>query len=125
MSTAGDKLLLVANVANRNYGVPDRSRNRKRPLVIKRGYLDEDEFIVHLPEGYVPETWMLPVKEETKFGTYTISIEPLEPGVLVYKRRLLIKSGEYPKEDYKLYRDFRKKVARYDNSKIVLSKKES
>ncbi|MDF0715675.1 DUF3857 and transglutaminase domain-containing protein [Muricauda sp. 334s03] len=125
LTIAGDKLLLVPNVSNRNYGVPDRSRNRKRPLVIKRGYLDEDEFIIHLPEGYIPETWMLPVKEETKFGVYAISIEPVEPGIIVYKRKLLIKSGEYPKEDYKLYRDFRKKVARYDNSKIVLSKKES
>lgn len=125
LTIAGDKLLLVPNVSNRNYGVPDRSRNRKRSLVIKRGYLDEDEFIIHLPEGYVPETWMQPVKEETKYGTYAISIEPEEPGVIVYKRKLLIKSGEYPKEDYKLYRDFRKKVARHDNSKIVLSKKES
>ncbi|MEC8830909.1 MAG: DUF3857 domain-containing protein, partial [Bacteroidota bacterium] len=125
LSSAGDKLLLAPNLSNRNLGVPDRSRNRKLPLLIRRGYLDEDEFIIHLPDGYLPETWMLPVKEETKFGSYAISIESKEPGVILYKRRLLIKSGQYPKEDYKLYRDFRKKVARYDNAKIVLTRKES
>lgn len=95
------------------------------PLVISRGYLDEDEFTIHLPEGYVPETLLFPVNEETKFGSYSVSVEPKESGVLVYKRRLLIKSGEYLKEDYKLYRDFRKKVAGYDNGKIILTKKES
>lgn len=125
LSSAGDKLLFAPNISNRNLGVPDRVRNRKMPLVISRGYLDEDEFTIHLPEGYVPETLLLPVNEETKFGSYSVSVEPKEPGVLVYKRRLLIKSGEYPKEDYKLYRDFRKKVAGYDNGKIILTKKES
>ena len=125
LSSAGDKLLFAPNISNRNLGVPDRVRNRKMPLVISRGYLDEDEFTIHLPEGYVVETFMLPVEEDTKFGSYAISVEPKESGILVYKRRLLIKSGEYPKEDYKLYRDFRKKVAGYDNAKIVLSKKRS
>ncbi|RIV38230.1 DUF3857 domain-containing protein [Flagellimonas lutimaris] len=125
LTTAGDKLLLAPNLSNRNLGVPDRCRDRKRPLVLKRGYLDEDEFIIHLSAGYTPETWVKPFKEETKFGSYSVAIEPKESGVILYKRKLLIKSGEYSKEDYKLYRDFRKKVARYDNTKIVLSKKES
>ncbi|MBR9856059.1 MAG: hypothetical protein GYB37_16070, partial [Algicola sp.] len=125
LSTAGDKLLLVPNVSNRDFSVPDRVRNRKRVLVISRGYLDEDVFTIRLPKGYLPETWILPVKEETKFGSYSVSIEPLEPGVILYKRKLLVKSGEYPKEDYNLYRDFKKRVARHDNLKIILSKKES
>lgn len=125
LTTAGDKLLLTPNLSNRNLGVPDRSRDRKRPLVLRRGYLDEDEFTIHLPAGYTPETWVKPVKEDTKFGFYSVVIEPKDPGVILYKRKLLIKSGEYLKEDYELYRDFRKKVARYDNTKIVLRKKES
>ncbi len=125
LSSAGDQLLLIPNVANRNLNVPDRCRDRKRALVINRGYLDEDEFIIRLPEDYFMESRILPIKEETKFGSYSVSIETVEPGVLLYKRKLLIKSGEYPKEDYEPYRDFRKKIARYDNAKIVLSKKES
>lgn len=125
LSNAGGKLLLIPNVANRSLNVPERCRDRKRALVINRGYLDEDEFIIRLPDDYFMESRMLPIKEETKFGSYSVSIETVEPGVLLYKRKLLIKSGEYPKEDYELYRDFRKKVARYDNAKIVLGKKES
>jgi Transglutaminase-like enzymes, putative cysteine proteases len=123
LSTADEKFLFSPNVYNRNLAVPDRSRNRKTPVVISRGYLDEDEFTIHLPEGYVPETWMLPVQLENKFGSYSISITPDEKGFILYKRKLLIKSGTYPKEDYEDYREFRKKVARYDNAKIVLIKK--
>lgn len=125
LSTANEKFLFSPNIYNRNLAVPERSRNRKRPLVISRGYFDEDEFIIHLPEGYVPETWMLPLQLENKFGNYSISIEPLEQGAVLYKRKLLIKSGKYPKEDYEAYREFRKKVARYDNAKIVLIKKDT
>ncbi len=123
LSAVDEKFLFSPNIYNRNLAVPDRSRNRKRPVVISRGYLDEDEFTIHLPEGYVPETWMLPVQLENKFGTYSISIEPQEEGTVLYKRKLLIKSGMYPKEDYEDYREFRKKIARYDNAKIVLIKK--
>ncbi len=125
LTTAGDNLMFAPNVFNRNLAVPDRVRNRKRELVIDRGYLDEDEFTIHLPENYVPETWVQSATEESKFGTYSILITPKGPKSLLYKRKLLIKSGKFPKEDYEAYREFRKKVARYDNSKIILTKKES
>ena len=125
LTTAGNNLMFAPNVFNRNLAVPDRVRNRKRELVIDRGYLDEDEFTIHLPENYVPETWVQSATEESKFGTYSISITPKGPKSLLYKRKLLIKSGKFPKEDYEEYREFRKKVARYDNSKIIQTKKES
>lgn len=124
LSSAGDKLLLIPNVSNRNLNVPVRVRNRKRALVVKRGFLDEDEFTIRLPKGYMLETGILPIKVESKYGSYSVFIETLEPGTILYKRRLLVKSGKYPKEEYSQYRDFRKKVARYDNMKVVLIKKE-
>lgn len=122
LSNTDGKLLFAPNLANRNTHVPERSRNRERALVISRGYLDEDEFTIHLPKGHKAETLFEPISLETKFGSYEVTLESKEPEVLVYNRRLLIKSGRYSKEDYKLYRDFRKQVARYDNSRIILTK---
>lgn len=122
MSPADGKLLFAPNISNRNLAVPERCRNRKRDLVISRGYLDEDEFTIHLPENFKPETLIQPVSLETKFGSYKIILEHKEPGILQYNRKLLIKSGKYSKEDYELYRNFRKQIARYDNSRIVLTK---
>ncbi len=123
LSLTDGKLLFAPNLANRNLAVPERSRNRKTDVVIARGYLDEDKFVVHLPEGYKPETLINPVKLETKFGTYEMSVKETEPGILSYQRKLLIKSGSYSKEEYKPYRDFRKQIARYDNSRIILTQK--
>ena len=116
---------MKAEVKQQNFLSDLQAASEEREVVIKRGYLDEDEFLINLPEGYIPESLMLPVRVETKFGTYSMSILPKEPGIMLYKRKLLVKSGQYPKEDYDAYRDFRKTIARYDNTKIILTKKQS
>ncbi|WP_396590546.1 DUF3857 domain-containing transglutaminase family protein [Allomuricauda sp. R78024] len=122
LSRTEEKFLFAPNISNRNLAIPERCRNRKRDLVIFRGYLDEDEFTIHLPENFKPETLIKPINLETKFGDYQVVLKEKAPGVLQYKRKLLIKSGRYAKEDYESYRNFRKKIARYDNSRIVLTK---
>ncbi|MBO0331537.1 DUF3857 domain-containing protein [[Muricauda] lutisoli] len=122
LSSVNEQLILAPNAFNRNLLVPTRVRNRSMEMVISRGYLDEDEYVIYLPEGVSPENLLDPIEVESKFGSYYASLEQVEPGVLKYQRKLLIKSGRYSKEDYKLYRDFRRKVARNDNAKIILNK---
>jgi len=122
LSAANEKLILPLNVFNRNLMVPSRVRNRKKDMVISRGYMDEDEYLIYLPDRFEPEDLLKPINIENKFGVYETALHIVEPGILKYKRKLLIKSGSYSKEDYNLYREFRKKVARSDNAKIILSK---
>ena len=122
-STTGDRLIFVVNAFNKNSYVPSRYRNRKLSLQINRGYLDEDEFILHTPKGYDIEAFPNDELIENKFGTYQIQFIKNEDNTVTYKRKLFIKEGAYPKEDYDSYRDFRKDVSRLDNSKIVLIKK--
>ncbi|SDQ29216.1 DUF3857 domain-containing protein [Flagellimonas zhangzhouensis] len=123
LSSANDQLILILNVFNRNLRVPSKVRNRQKDVVISRGYLDEDEYLIHLPEGFEPEELMKPKRIDNKFGTYEVALEKVDSNTLRYKRKLLVKSGNYPKEDYEKYRDFRKKVVRGDNTKILLNKK--
>lgn len=122
LSSVDGKLMFAPNIGNRNLHVPERIRSRKRDLLISRGYLDEDEFLIHLPEGYEPESLLGTTKLDTKFGLYEIELSEKQTGILLYKRKLLIKSGRYSKEDYKAFRDFRKQIARHDNSRIILTK---
>lgn len=121
VSFNGDRLLFHLNAFNRNRFVPDRYSSRKLPLRIDRGYLDKDKFEFQIPEGYkieaVPENRSI----QNKFGEYNIQIES-NGEKIVFKRKLLIKNGEYPKNQYAAYRDFRKQVSRGDNAKIVLIK---
>jgi len=77
---------------------------------------------IKLPEGYVLEFLPEVVQIDTKFGTYELRVEKLNEETLLYHRKYALKEGVYPKEDYKLYRSFRKKVAKYDNMRIELKK---
>lgn len=123
-SIVGNDMLLKINPFDANNFVPDRYRDRKQDFEISRGYLDETEFIIKLPDTYhltsLPDSTVV----ETKFGTYTMQAEKYEGDdhALRYKRKLLIKKGRYSKDEYDQYRNFRRSVAKSDNMKIILSK---
>lgn len=123
-SISGNRILFTVNTFNNNGYVPNRHRNRKLPFEIQRGFLDEDEFTIQLPEGYMIEA--IPEEKiiDTNFGTYKVSFKKdIETNSIVYTRKLLIKKGFYPKEKYAAYRDFRKQTARADDAQVVLVKK--
>ena len=41
----------------------------------------------------------------------------------LFSKTIAIKEGVYPKEDYKLYRSFRRSIAKYENLRIAIIKK--
>jgi hypothetical protein len=120
---SGERMLFEINAFNKYSNVPKRYRNRKLPLEISRGFHDLDEYFITLPENYVIEALDNPVLIENKFGKYQFSIEKISDTELKYSRELFIKKGTYAKDEYRSYRDFRKKIAKNDNTKIVLIKK--
>jgi hypothetical protein len=119
---SGNRMLFRINAFNVNDLVPKRIRNRKLPLEIQYGFTDVDEVIIDLPENYRIEAMPEKKEIETKFGTYTISIDILNDRQIKYNRELIIKQGLYTVEDYDKYRKFQKKITQQDNSKIVLIK---
>ena len=123
LSKAGERILFAPNMLNRNEYVPKRNKDRNRDIVIKRGYLDEDDFIIELPKGYKVEANLKPTKLNNEFGEFEVSVEQLSESKLNYKRRLLIKPGNFPSNSYENYRNFRKTISRVDASKIVFIKK--
>ncbi|KQC29859.1 DUF3857 domain-containing transglutaminase family protein [Flagellimonas eckloniae] len=122
-SKTNNRILFKINAFNNNDYVPNRYRSRKQAVEVQRGFLDEDEFEVQLPEGYLVESIPSPVSIENEFGHYKITMDhDSENGLINYRRSWLLKSGLYPKEKYGAYRDFFKKVASGDNAQIVLLK---
>ncbi|WP_347922805.1 DUF3857 domain-containing protein [Pontimicrobium sp. SW4] len=117
-----ESIIFSPNIFNKNTFVPDRYRNRQFNMEIQRGYLDVDTFEIEIPENYMIEGLPESVTEENKFGEYVIDFL-IKDNTIIYKRKLLIKKGEYSKEDYNLYRDFRRKVSKLDKSIIVLKSK--
>ncbi len=121
-SKSDNRLVFVANALNNPQNVPRRYRNRKFPLEISRGYLDEDEFKISIPENYKIESLPNSIDLDTKFGSYSLGFESVGGEILV-KRRILIKKGTYLSSDYNAYRSFKRNVSKMDNSKIVIIKK--
>ncbi|MFS4494890.1 DUF3857 domain-containing protein [Maribacter sp. 2308TA10-17] len=123
VSMAGDRWLVVPNMFNRYGNIPKRIRNRNREVELKRGFIDEDEFIFEIPENMEIETLFTPIDFTTDFGEYMAEAEKISENKIKYKRRFLFKSGKYSKDRYNEFRDFIKQIARHDNNKIVLIKK--
>ncbi|MCF7569543.1 DUF3857 domain-containing protein [Sabulilitoribacter arenilitoris] len=120
-SINGDRLIFAPNAFNKNSFIPNRYRNRKLPVEIQRGYLDEDSFSYTIPNEYVIESLPENVSIKNKFGEYFI--EFIQDGnKILYNRKLKILKGKYPKLEYDLYRNFRKKISKMDNYKIILKK---
>ncbi|UMB60128.1 DUF3857 domain-containing protein [Lutibacter sp. A80] len=120
---SGERMIVPINAFNVFEGVPKRIRNRKLPIVLSRGFYDVDEVEVELPDDYKIEAIAESVEIDSEFGMYKLTIEKVSDKILKYKREILIKSGNYPKDFYDNFRDFLKKIAKNDKSKIVLLKK--
>ena len=86
-------------------------------------FKDLSKYEIKIPEGYVL-TVLPPEKElKTKFGTYKVNFKKINDSTFKYHKTIAIKEGVYPKEDYKLYRSFRRSIAKYENLRIAITKK--
>lgn len=121
-SVRDQNYLLRLNIFNRLTSVPKRYRTRLRPLKIDRGFTDVDKVEIKLPDGYKLEALPRVIQIDNKFGVYELRVEKIDEQTLQYHRKFALKEGVHPKEAYKLYRSFRKKVAKYDNMRIELIK---
>ena len=118
----GNRMLLPLNVLNRNSHIPDRYRERKQPLIIKRGFEDRDEVEINLPSGYTIEAPPEDIVINNKFGSYEAKYTVKDAATIIYNRTFVVNDGEYLKEDYEPFRLFYKEVTKQDNAKVALIK---
>ncbi|SEL12396.1 Transglutaminase-like enzyme, putative cysteine protease [Aquimarina amphilecti] len=116
----GTRLLITPNVFNRVIRKKPKYKDRKTALVISRGYVDSDEYIIKLPAGYIINKLPEGKVFETDFGVYSCSVSKVDQSTLKYIRELRINDGRYPKEQYEAYRQFMSKIQKADKTKIVL-----
>jgi hypothetical protein len=119
---SGGKLMFALNAFDQSYYVPKKYRTRELPFEIDRGYTNEDEIEITIPDGYVVEAKPNGFEQETEFGFYKIEFNLISPNKILCKRKLIIKKGLYDKSKYESYRKFREIIAKTDNSKIVITK---
>ncbi len=116
-------MIINLNTFNRINYIPDREVNRKLPFEILRGYYIVDEYNIQIPTNYKFESLPAPTIIENEFGLYELEVNQKNDHTITYQRKLLINKGHYPKEKYKDYRSFRKKIQKLENTKIIILKK--
>ncbi len=119
----GSNLLFSVNVFNQNLKNYKRIKNRKNKYTVERGFLDNDEISVVLPDGFSIESLPQNFELKTKFGEYKTEIIKKDEKNLIYKRSFSIFKGNYSNVEYEENRLFFDALSRNDNTKIVLIKK--
>jgi len=118
----GGRFFFNPNTASRYITPLKNVTNRNNPVYINRGYLDEDEIVYNLPEGYRVATKLLELTIDKPFGKYKASMY-IAGNKLVYKRSLQINDGTYPKDIYDDLVDFYQTVYEADNYTLTMEKK--
>jgi hypothetical protein len=116
------KLMFALNAFNQNSYIPKKYKTREFPFEMERGYTNQNEIEITIPDGFIVEAKPNGTELDTEFGSYKIEFTTLAPNKILCKRKLIIKKGFYDKTKYESYRKFRETIARNDNSKIVITK---
>lgn len=83
--------------------------------------MDIDSVVYELPENYRVEFEPEPVSIDSEFGQYSLSYNvDVEKNQLTFVRHIKVYKGRYPANSYADFRNFWRKVARADKSKLVL-----
>lgn len=118
----GGKLMFALNAFDQNSYVPKKYRTREFPFEIERGFTNEDEIEITIPDGFVVEAKPTGMELNTEFGNYKIEFTILGTNKILCKRKLILKKGLFDKSKYEDYRKFRETISKNDNSKTILTK---
>ena len=121
-NVSGKRFFLTPNLMNRNTYVPEPVQDRKSNVVRKIGYIDVDTVRYRLPEEIYPEFLPEAIEIKSMFGEYEASFS-IEPGNVVYVRRLRMNKGEFPPSSYSEFVDFYRSISKADNIKMVFMTK--
>jgi hypothetical protein len=120
-SIGNGKVHFLLNPVNRMNRAPKLVMNRTTDLYINEGYTSEDEITYTIPAGYRQYSEPLKVSIKNAFGTFTAT-STLHGNQLIYKRKLQVIDGTYPKESYQDFVDFYQAVVDADDYDMTLVK---
>jgi hypothetical protein len=118
---ANDVVLLPVNFMNKLKSIPEKIRNRKTSMCIRRPQMEIDTTVYKLPARYqvteLPEKFLI----SSKFGKYTAHTI-IKDNLITYIRLFEQFKGTFPPEAYAEYRDFLEQVSTADEAVVSLKK---
>jgi hypothetical protein len=117
---AGQRVFMPINFMNRFNSIPERVRNRKTDVTVRRAYTEVDTVIYELASGMKIEVLPPTTEIKTQFGTYNAKAEVVDKK-LVYTRIFVMNKGKYPPTAYPDLLDFFEKISTADRAQCSLT----
>jgi hypothetical protein len=118
-SATGRRLFVPLCPLHKGFKAPSLKEDRQENLIIYDGYLDTDDFVIDLPEGFDVESLPADISESLPFAEFTFSLRR-EGRKLHLRQRLLVHSGTFEKTLFPDYVALMKKVETTYGQRIVL-----
>ena len=114
-------LLLPLSFMNKQTYIPEKVRNRKSEVCIRRAAMENDTIIFQLPTGY--KVAELPTNQSitNKFGKY-FNIASTKGNLITYIRHFELFKGNFPSNEYTDFRDFFEQISAADEAVASLIK---
>ncbi len=119
---SGSRMFLTPNLLNQFKTIPLAKPDRKIDFDLTGNYSDVDSISFQIPTDFSAEYLPEAVKIQTKFGTYSSSVQ-MNGDKILYIRQVTILQGRYPAAAFNEFVDFRKKMVKADKNQVVLVKK--
>ena len=120
-TVTGNRLFVPANPMHKNYRAVKKDEKREQDVIIRYGYVDEEEMEFIIPEGYELENKPEALVVKEPFGTFTWAVVP-DGKIVKIITRLENHSGQWPASIYQKIQEFEKNVEKHYNQRIVLKK---
>jgi len=118
----GDVALLPLNFMNKMTSIPDKVRNRKTPMSIRRAYMENDTVVYQLPRYFVISEVPQNMTINSKFGTYTRTVNQ-QKLLVTYTRHFELYKGEFTASEYAEFREFLESISAADEAVVSLTKR--
>ncbi|MBQ9586120.1 MAG: DUF3857 domain-containing protein [Muribaculaceae bacterium] len=120
-TVTGNRIFLLANPVHKNYRAVKKDDKRSQDVIIRYGYVDEEEIEFIIPDGYELENKPEALVVKEPFGTFTWAVVPSDKTIKVITR-LDMHSGQWPASIYTKIQEFEKNVEKIYNQRLVLKK---
>lgn len=117
---AGQRVFIPVNFMNRFNSIPERVRNRKTDVTMRRAFTEVDTVIYEFVSGMKIEVLPPPSEIKTQFGTYNAKTQ-MVGNKLVYTRVFIMNKGKYPPTAYQELLDFLEKISNADRVQCSLT----
>ena len=118
----GNNIIINMIPVNREETSLKKAKDRKFDFKIESGYVDEVIYSLALPVGYRLPQKFDSISVKSVFGEYHLEINPKENATIEVKRIYKQLPGKFTKEKFNEYVEFRRQIAGYDNTKLLLEK---